>query len=241
MTAPVSFFIFAVLFATARRGSSIQCQTCFYLNGTCVEPVEPCEPVFDACISVVIEAKSSVWKVRSTNNQCTTRKKCTPGPIFRDLENGYQEVGNSICCTTDGCNVATPAIPKRDEVLNGLRCPFCNAEGFDTCKEEVISCKGSATHCFTRRAGDKTVTTINDVTTTTYEITQKGCATESFCANAADAGLIFSGNITLWGAPEVICRAAYSGGTNIGSDSTMLYLHILAGLLMTKSFHHCFF
>ncbi|XP_054854697.1 phospholipase A2 inhibitor and Ly6/PLAUR domain-containing protein-like [Eublepharis macularius] len=256
MTALVSFFIFAVLLAIARRGSSLQCQTCYSLNGNCTGPIRECNPEFDACGSLVVETKTSAKTEKTIKKVCTTRSKCIPGVIFMDLENEYQESGNSICCTTDGCNTATLTVPTRNRTLNGLRCPFCYAKRPDTCQEEAINCRGSETQCFTRGAGGHTITTINSVTTVTYEITQKGCATESFCANAAETGIVVSGKSVIFGSQEIQCRAAsheanprstggqntaVGGGTSTTADSTRLYLHLFAGILMTKSFYRCLF
>ncbi|KAL8219560.1 UNVERIFIED_CONTAM: hypothetical protein K2H54_027041 [Gekko kuhli] len=180
MTAHVSFFLLAVLLAIAGRGASIECQTCFASNNDCTGSIRVCSPEFDTCSSIVVEAKTPTRTQKTIRKRCTTHAQCTPGAIFMDLETGYQETGDSICCTTDGCNTDSLTLPTRNKTLNGLRCPFCFAENYETCKEEVINCRGSETQCFIRGAGGQTVTTINSVTTVSHEITQKGCATLMF-------------------------------------------------------------
>ncbi|KAL8220107.1 UNVERIFIED_CONTAM: hypothetical protein K2H54_038668 [Gekko kuhli] len=153
MMAPVSFFLLAVLLAIANRGSSIKCQTCYSFDGNCTNPIVACSPEFDSCSSLVVEIKTSAKTLKVISKDCTTHDLCTPGAIFMDLETGYQETGNSICCTTDGCNTASLTVPTKNETLNGLRCPFCFAESYEACKREVIDCSGWETQCFTRGAG----------------------------------------------------------------------------------------
>ncbi|XP_060113706.1 phospholipase A2 inhibitor and Ly6/PLAUR domain-containing protein-like [Heteronotia binoei] len=208
MAAPVFFFLLAALLAVARRGSSIECKTCFALNGNCTGHVRVCEPEFDACSSLVVETKTSTKTQRTIRKKCVIHSQCVPGAIFMDLGIGYQESGVSDCCITDRCNTVFFTIPTRNKTLNGLRCPFCHAEGYEKCKEEVIDCRGLETQCFTRGAGGQTVSTVNSVTTVSYEITQKGCATKPFCANIAETGSFISGNSVTVGAQDIQCRAA---------------------------------
>ncbi|XP_077192949.1 phospholipase A2 inhibitor and Ly6/PLAUR domain-containing protein-like isoform X1 [Paroedura picta] len=253
MAAPVSFFTLAVLLAIARTGSSIECQTCFAANSNCSGPIRVCGPEFDACQSLVVETKTPRKTHKTIKKTCTNLSRCTPGAIFMDLETGYQESGNNICCTTDGCNTDSLTVPTRNETLNGLRCPFCFAEESEPCKkDDVINCRGWENQCFTRGAGRQTVTTINSVTTVSYEFTQKGCATKSFCSHVAETGTFISGGSTILGAQVIQCRAASHEARPTGSEEgnsgmsitrapTHLCLQAFAGLLMTTFFYRCLF
>ncbi|XP_060114002.1 phospholipase A2 inhibitor and Ly6/PLAUR domain-containing protein-like [Heteronotia binoei] len=241
MTAPVSFFLLAVLLATVGKGSSIECQKCYSINTDCIGRITVCDPEFDACSSLVVETNTSPKTQKTINKGCTTQKQCTPGAISMNLGTGYQETGDSICCTTDRCNNASLTVPTRNKTLNGLRCPFCYAERYEKCKQEVINCTGGENRCFTRTAGGYKVTTINSVTTISYQITQQGCATESFCANIAKIGFVTSGNTLNFGTSEIKCRVASRSGTRKAPESTLIFLQALSGLLIMTSFYHCLF
>ncbi|XP_060113705.1 phospholipase A2 inhibitor and Ly6/PLAUR domain-containing protein-like [Heteronotia binoei] len=252
MTTPVSFFLLAALLTIANRGSSIECQTCSAIHSNCTGSVKVCDPEFDACSSVMVETNTSTKTLKVIRKKCTTQNQCTPGAILMDLEIGYQEAGNSICCTMDHCNTASLTVPTRNKTLNGLWCPFCYAEEYETCKEEIISCRGLENQCFTREAGGQRVTTKNSVTTISYQVTQKGCATKPFCA---EQGLLLSRNQIVYGAQEIQCRAAShearpadSGGqktVDFGArrvfKSPWLCLQAFARFLMITSFYQCLF
>ncbi|XP_077192568.1 phospholipase A2 inhibitor and Ly6/PLAUR domain-containing protein-like [Paroedura picta] len=256
MAAPVFFFPLAVLLATARRGSSIQCQKCNHIDGPCTDPVTACEPEFDTCGAILIETRKASMKVKITRKFCTTHHECTPGAIFMDLENGFRESGNSVCCKTDGCNTATLTVPTRNENFNGLWCPFCYAAEPATCKEEeIIRCRGSENQCFTRKEGREIVKTDSADIKILNATTHKGCATESFCANVADTGVSISGSTLVVGGQTIECRAASNGtrpagsreqnavnsGPRIEMEATQLCLQAFVGLLMTTSFYRPLF
>ncbi|XP_054855796.1 phospholipase A2 inhibitor and Ly6/PLAUR domain-containing protein-like [Eublepharis macularius] len=230
MRTSVTLFIFAVLLAVAKPGFAIQCRTCTGINLDCFGSLMNCASEYDICGSLFIEATLLGKTVTTTKRSCTTQKSCVPGDIFMHLANGYLETGSSICCTTDDCNAANLTVPARNETLNGIQCPYCVAEGSQTCKDETINCTGLETQCFTRQIGS---------------ITHKGCASKSFCANSQSI-VITEKLYTVISSQWISCKAASEeqdvpGRASKVLQSTQIYLQIFVGFLIANSFFQCLF
>ncbi|XP_060114006.1 phospholipase A2 inhibitor and Ly6/PLAUR domain-containing protein-like [Heteronotia binoei] len=199
MTALRALFLFAIIFAITRTGSSIQCEVSHSIRAMSKRStsLQTCGSEFDACGLLVIEATRSGKTVRTVKKSCTTRASCVPGAIFMRLDNGLREAGTSICCTTDRCNAGIPAVPTWNNTLNGLWCPSCSTNHPEPCQRETIRCRGSENKCFLRISGS---------------IVHIGCATESFCANSAQTGITITDELgVLLSSQRIYCIAAYKG------------------------------
>ncbi|XP_048357228.1 phospholipase A2 inhibitor and Ly6/PLAUR domain-containing protein-like [Sphaerodactylus townsendi] len=217
-------FLFALLYVAARPAFTIQCRTCTGVNIECTGTLTTCSSEYDTCHLIFTEATLSGKTLKTTRRSCTTQKSCIPGDIFMHLANGYQETGQSLCCTTDDCNAANFTVPAWNEILNGKQCPSCSAESPNTCQQETINCMGSEDRCFTREIGS----TI-----------QKGCATRSFCANSF--AITFSESLILSSQTIQCGNEDVPGITNTAPESRWLCLQIFSGFLIAKPFLQCFF
>uniref|UniRef100_A0ACB8FSL5 Uncharacterized protein n=1 Tax=Sphaerodactylus townsendi TaxID=933632 RepID=A0ACB8FSL5_9SAUR len=155
MTIPGTLFLFAILFAIARTGFPIKCEVSHKgtIRGKRSTSLETCDPEFDACESLVIEASRAGRSVTTVKKSCSKRASCVPGPVFMHLSNGLKETGNNLCCTTDGCNSVVPPVPVWNETPNGLWCPSCSVNHPDPCQKDIMLCKGLENKCFLRITG----------------------------------------------------------------------------------------
>ncbi|XP_054855636.1 phospholipase A2 inhibitor and Ly6/PLAUR domain-containing protein-like [Eublepharis macularius] len=188
-----------LLFGLFSPGSPIQCEVDHSIRTLSKRStyLKTCDPEFDACRVLVIEATWSGKTVRTVKKSCTKSESCVPGPVFMHLDNGLRETGYSTCCPTDGCNSEVPALPTWNETQNGFWCPSCSVKYPEPCKREIIRCQGSANKCFFRVIGP---------------IIHMGCATESFCNNSVQTGITITDSLgVLLSSQHVECVPAHRG------------------------------
>ncbi|XP_061094896.1 phospholipase A2 inhibitor NAI-like [Conger conger] len=151
----------ALTCALFSKAYPLDCVTCEG-PGPCSQ-TETCPASQTKCVSFT--AAVTLGEILTEKKKsCATPAQCLSGSLNGGI---FMATINTQCCDSDLCNnQEPPALPESS--TNGKKCFTCTASGDCT---STLECKGSEDSCF-KSSGGKV----------------KGCASQSFCSGALNAG-----------------------------------------------------
>ncbi|XP_075763817.1 phospholipase A2 inhibitor gamma subunit B-like [Pelodiscus sinensis] len=214
-----------LLWALLEKGTCVLCEVCHSEGDSCMGPVKFCSKELDSCGIMKTESVVGEIKTPSFAKTCVSSSQCNLAPRYVNFGNGISVSGNIACCVGKACETATVSVPPANTTLNGQRCPACFPVFSHHCKEEIIDCTGSQTHCLhvsgTVKRGETSIKT-----------TMKGCASESICTNIQQLkGAIVEFDVDFTTAK---CRPASSRVATVAPEAGRLVLPALLAVLLVN-------
>lgn len=177
-------FIACFLLALLAPADAIFCFNCTSSHDyNCSPTQQQCSSEVNSCITIArnedkgpLDIKNPIYEKRcnSDDRLCDQFYGLVAGNLFLHW--------NSSCCRSENCNNETILVQQASQVLNGVRCSSCFAQGTDECLNTTqVNCTGQLDQCI------HFVTIAKEEKYKDQQVTFKGCATKNMCSMGANA------------------------------------------------------
>nr|AJF36155.1 sodefrin precursor-like factor 30 [Lissotriton helveticus] len=129
-------------------GNAIMCEYCLDLvNKRCYGELVNCPTNARGCLSAISE-----YNREGVGSAFTSFKNCSATKhkhiMYRSaVRHGFYQLKVEVC-QTSGCSKKPLHFPPKNNTLNGVKCPTCNATGALTCEADgFVECVGEMTNC----------------------------------------------------------------------------------------------